>query len=513
MGYRRAKGVFHMNASGAFGAALIALMTLSPLPLKAGAPDEEDSSLPVAPLREEVLKLPGDAKRPVMIEVTLFTPPGSGPFPLAVMNHGATHASANSRGERYHRTMSAYYFLSRGYAVALPMMRGFAESGGSLFHAGCDLAATAHANAADITAVIDALATRADIDRSRIIVAGQSFGAWNALGLGASPPSGVRGFVFFNPALRASDCATQDESMARAAGQFGREATLPSIWFYGDNDMVMPIPVWRSVFDHYVRAGGQATLAAFGRFGDDSHQLLSDPRSLAIWAYKVDAFLAKVGLPSSVKYPDYLPRPFPPATNWAGLDDASAVPFLNDKGRALYQHFLSMTSPRVFVIAPNGAATAESGGYDPLGHGLEQCARSNKGCRPYAVNSSVVWSGSKAASGVEPGVRQVSRTVAMNVGSRLGAFFNADADCVSRGQSQITILEAPKHGVAEASAHAEHPAFPANNPQAKCNALAIPSMVVTYTPQSGYSGADAFTFDEVKVDGKHQTFRMDLNVR
>lgn len=46
------------------------------------------------------------------------------------MNQGATKASATNRGERYHFTISAYYFLSRGYAVALPMMRGFAGLGG-----------------------------------------------------------------------------------------------------------------------------------------------------------------------------------------------------------------------------------------------------------------------------------------------------------------------------------------------------------------------------------------------
>jgi dienelactone hydrolase len=502
-----------MKPSGAFGALLFALAALSPSPLKAGSPEEEDPSLPLAPLREEVLSLPGDANRPVTLQVTLFTPPGSGPFPLAVMNHGANHASANSRGERYHRTMPAYYFLSRGYAVALPMMRGFAESGGSLFDAGCDSAAFGHANAADIKGVIEALATRGDIDRSRIVVAGQSFGAWNTLGLGENPPFGVRGLVLFNPALRSSSCATQNESMAQAAGRFGRETALPSLWFYGDNDTVMPIPVWRDVFDRYVRAGGRATLAAFGRYGADSHQLLSDPGSLPVWADKVDAFLAQVGLPSRVEYPDYLPRPFPPATHWAELTDASAIPFLSDKGRALYQRFLTMNDPRVFIIAPNGAATAENGGYDPLGHGLRRCARLASDCQLYAANSDIVWSAAKPMSRIEPRVRQVSRNVAMNVVARLGAFFNADGACVSLGQSRITIVEAPKRGVAEVHLRDEHPAYPANSAQAKCNAVAIPATVVIYTPEIGYSGPDAVTFDEIKIDGEHRTFHMDLQVQ
>jgi hypothetical protein len=44
---------------------------------------------PTVPMREQVLQAPGDPKRPVMLETTLFEPPGDGPFPLAVMNHGA----------------------------------------------------------------------------------------------------------------------------------------------------------------------------------------------------------------------------------------------------------------------------------------------------------------------------------------------------------------------------------------------------------------------------------------
>ncbi len=86
---------------------------------------------PSAPLNEKVLKLPGDPHRPVTLEVTLYMPSGIGPFPLAVMNHGATTASASNRGTRYRYTMSAYYFLSRGYAVALPMARRLGRCAGA----------------------------------------------------------------------------------------------------------------------------------------------------------------------------------------------------------------------------------------------------------------------------------------------------------------------------------------------------------------------------------------------
>jgi dienelactone hydrolase len=261
-----------------------------------------------APPQEQVLAIAGDPTRPVKLEVTLFMPPGNGPFPLAVINHGSNGVSTLDHGKRFRAPTATPYFLSRGYAVALPMMRGFAGSGGEIAHAGCDLAAVAHANARDIRAVIEALDQRPDIDRSRVVVAGESFGGWNTLGFGAFAPAGVRGLVLFNAALRTTDCAAQDAAMIGAAARFGHETVLPSLWFYGDNDSVMPVATWREVFAHFTSAGGHADLMDFGTFGTNAHHFLNARETLPVWAPRVDAFLARIGMPWAVVYPDYLKR-------------------------------------------------------------------------------------------------------------------------------------------------------------------------------------------------------------
>jgi dienelactone hydrolase len=480
--------------------------------VRADPPAADDSRLPGGPLHEEVLNLPGDPARPVTLQVTFFKPSGAGPFPLAVMNHGATAASANNRGDRYRFTVSAYYFLSRGYAVALPMMRGFAGSGGSILHLGCDLEQVARANASDIRAVTEALGRRPDIDRTRIIVAGQSFGGWNTLGLGAAPPAGVRGLIAFNAAIRASDCATQDGSMAVAAGWLGGEATLPSLWFYGENDTVMPPATWRAVLDRYKKAGGHAELVAIGAYGKDSHQFLSFPDSLPLWAPKLDAFLRRIGLPGEPIDPEYLPHPAPPPTGWAKLTDVAAVPFLNNDGRALYQRFLNRPGPRAFVLAPNGAASVANGGYDPLGYALRHCAQGSALCRPYAVDDDVVWSGPKPEHPGEDPPRVVQKTVRMNVASSLGGFFAVNPDCSSKGLPMVSISEAPTHGTVVVGPRAQHPAFPPGNPYATCNAAMVPAIGLTYTPVPDYSGGDRLTIEETTVDGKHEVFRIELQV-
>jgi hypothetical protein len=72
---------------------------------------------------------------------------------------------------------------------------------------------------------------------------------------------------------------------------------------------------------------------------------------LKLWTPAVDTFLAGVGLPSANLYPQYLPTVPPPPSHFAAIDDAAAVPHLNDAGRALYRKFLAMPLPRAFVLA------------------------------------------------------------------------------------------------------------------------------------------------------------------
>ena len=141
---------------------------------------EDTSIAPSAPMNERVLRVPGDPLRPAMLQVTILSPDGPGPFPLAVMNHGAAGTSRPDLEPRYRFTFSAYYFLSRGYVVALPMMRGFSGSEGKQLLDGCNQEIVGLGNAMDIRAVIDFLASEPYVDGDHIVVAGQSFGGWNA---------------------------------------------------------------------------------------------------------------------------------------------------------------------------------------------------------------------------------------------------------------------------------------------------------------------------------------------
>jgi dienelactone hydrolase len=341
--------------------------------------------------REEVLTLPGDARRLVALQVTLLTPDGSGPFPLAVLNHGASGEQPPSDMPRYRNTFSAFYFLSRGYAVAMPMMRGFAGSEGTPNFHGCDYERSGLEDARDIRAVIDGLSHRPDIDTARIVVGGQSFGGWNTLALGALGAPNVKGLVVFAGGMTASNCADTDQSLIATARLFGGRTRTPSIWFYGDNDRLFAPATWRAMYARYNAAGGKAELVAFGRFRDDAHQMLSYRNGLEIWTPKVDAFLGQIGLPHAAVYPQYLPTAYPPPTAYAAIGDVDAVPYLSPANQDNYRKFLARPLPRAVAISANGAIASADNGFDPIARVMKACARFSPACQLYAVDNDVVW--------------------------------------------------------------------------------------------------------------------------
>ncbi len=352
---------------------------------------EDVSIAPEASMNERVLSVPGDPQRPAKLQVTVLTPDGSGPFPLVVMNHGASGKSRLDLEPRYRYTFSAYYFLSRGYAVALPMMRGFSGSEGKQILDGCNQEAVGLSNAKDILAVIDFMSVQPYVDGNRVLVAGQSFGGWNTLALGTLNHPKVKGLINFAGGANVSNCGDTPASLARAAEHYGAQTTIPSLWFYGDNDAKFAPPVWHAMFDSYTAAGGHAELVAYGRFMTDSHNLLGFPEGLRIWAPKVDAFLTNVGLPCKITHSEYLPADFPPPTNFAAIDDVDAVPYLTDEGRKTYKQFLSDPMPKVFVFSPKGLAASFNGGFDPLGRAMGVCKKHSQKCQVYAVDDYVTW--------------------------------------------------------------------------------------------------------------------------
>jgi dienelactone hydrolase len=326
----------------------------------------------------------------------VFKPEGPGPFPLVVINHGKALGDPRFQS-RYRPTLAARWFMQRGYVVVVPMRQGFSKSSGSYIGGGCNVESNGRVQAEDVKAVLDYFTAQPFVDKSNILLMGQSHGGWTTLALGTLSYPGVKGLVNFAGGLKQENCSSWGSVLAAAAGSYGKETALPSLWFYGDNDSFFPVNTWRSMHERYSRAGGKARMVAFGLFGSDSHAMFGSRIGQNIWQPEVSAFLQQVGLPATPlvsfeKYGPPTPMAVPPKTGFAAIDDVTKIPFIRESGHAGYQNFLGRTSPRAFALAPNGAWGWADGGDDPLAYAIQKCnARGAGQCMLYAVDGDVVW--------------------------------------------------------------------------------------------------------------------------
>jgi dienelactone hydrolase len=363
--------------------------------LLAGAGQAAEPALNAA-WREQVVMLPKSAGLlSTELETTLFRPPGSGPFPVLIINHGKAAGDPKFQ-PRYRAEVATREFLQRNYLVVLPMRQGFSRSSGNYIGGGCNVESNGRAQAEDVLATLNYLKTVADADLSRVVVLGQSHGGLTTLALGSLNYPGVRGLINFAGGLRQENCAGWESVLARALGSYARDTHAPSLWFYGDNDSYFQPWLFREMHKNYLDAGGQARLVAFGAFGSDSHALFGSRTGLPIWLPEVEKFLAELGLPSQAVHRIALAlhdAPVPAATAFAPLAQERALPQAKQAGQDGYLKYLDAEAPKAYALSPNGAWAYSSARSSAMRTALERCNEFAKdhSCRLYAVDDAVVW--------------------------------------------------------------------------------------------------------------------------
>src|SRR6266567_1541994 len=132
---------------------------------------------------------------PLRIQAYLYRPPGNGPFPLVIYNHGSR---ANRERESWQFSYVGRVLLQSDYAVLVPERRGYGRSDGLTFSEDIgqetgpsparsrrgtpDPADSPHfvdrlqAESDDVLAALDFLATLPFVDRGRLGIMGWSFG-------------------------------------------------------------------------------------------------------------------------------------------------------------------------------------------------------------------------------------------------------------------------------------------------------------------------------------------------
>lgn len=369
-------------------------------------------------LNEQVIMLPvGEGFGSTQLETTIFKPNGDGPFPMVVINHGKAPGNPYFQ-ERSRYLMAANAFVARGYLVAVPMRRGFSKSGGGYISPGCNITSNGLMQAEGIREALVTLVKRPDVDPQRIVVIGQSHGGLTTMALGTMPFPGVRGLINFAGGLRMENSSTYcswEKSLADAMESYARKTTLPSLWFYGDNDSYWGAELPKVMHARYTAAGGKAKLISFGTFEPgDAHGMFGHRAGLDIWLKPVEEFLRSIDMPVAIvprslslaqkaafgPLLDASLREVHPASNFAALADVEAVPLVRDNCREIYRKWAMYELPRGFAIGPAGQCGSATGvtppkpgmPTDPAQRALASCEQFAKSaCKLYAIDDDVVW--------------------------------------------------------------------------------------------------------------------------
>ncbi|MBA4343261.1 MAG: dienelactone hydrolase [Methylibium sp.] len=349
-------------------------------------------------LNESLVFVPSAPPDAPSLEATLFVPDGTGPFPLAVLNHGKLPGPSRKQ-PRWRPLDLVRGWLQRGYAVYLPMRAGYANSGGPDDDPNCpDIAANGRAGGAHVRRAVDTLAGRADIDLTRIVMLGHSAGALSTLGYLDQPHPGVRVAVNLAGGWRANLkwCAWQDALVSGMQAMAPAASKVPVMWLYAENDSYFDPALAERMFRAFKDSGGQGVMRRLAAVGDDGHTAVLEDLGLKLVWPKIDALLAAAKLPTAVVQPRFadVSEPLPADSGFARVSDIASVPGLNDRTRAVYAEFLRQAPPRAFAISPDGAVGWANQGYKPQRVALRWCqthAAPGRPCRLYAVDDRVVW--------------------------------------------------------------------------------------------------------------------------
>ncbi len=236
----------------------------------------------------------------VRLQTTLYTPDGPGPFPLAIISHGVPENKSLEAEIRFRSRfcLQSEEFVKRGFAVAVPMRRGYGKSDGEKNLPTTNIAAFGLEDARDIQATIDYLSREPFIDGRRIVLVGQSGGGLASLAAGSLGNPNVKGIINFAGGLRRTSVPTWEQELAQAFGMYAKTTKAPSLWFYTANDSYFSPTMAKNAYEAYKQNGGQARLVALPAFKRDGHGLFTDFEGRAAWVGEVDRFLTQIGFVS-----------------------------------------------------------------------------------------------------------------------------------------------------------------------------------------------------------------------
>ncbi len=257
--------------------------------------------------REQMLAVPmtdGFGQK-TALKTRLCRPAGASLARLVIINHG----SPADPSERPTLTVAGcdreavQWFLTRGYAVALPIRRGYGATGGPWAEAYgpcvyADYYRAGLETARDIDAAVNFLTAQPGIRPDGVVVVGQSAGGWGSVAYDSVAHPKVVALIAMaggrgghENGQPGQNCAP--ERLADAAGKYGASATTPMLWVYTHNDTFFPPRVAEPLYQAFAAAGGKAEFMQPEAYGSDGHGLFFGRDGSKIWGPLMERYLAE----------------------------------------------------------------------------------------------------------------------------------------------------------------------------------------------------------------------------
>ncbi len=263
---------------------------------------------PAGALREQVYLIPngsglfGDR----FLHAAVRRPAGEDPKPLVVINHGSPGKFAKRLDMEVKYAAASEWFVKQGFVVVLPLRRGYGATGGDWAetYGRCnegDFYRGGLASADDIDATIRYMREQSFVQKDRVIVLGQSAGGWGTIASTSRPQPGViaainfaggRGGHMGGPTSQNANANCRPDRLISAAGEYGKTATVPTLWIYTENDSFFDPDLSKKMFDAYAAGSkGSAKYVLLPAFGRDGHQLFDSNSGVKRWDGVVLPFL------------------------------------------------------------------------------------------------------------------------------------------------------------------------------------------------------------------------------